>query len=321
MSELPIKYAILGLDNAGKTSILHILQHIYGFEEDIRQLKPTIRIRYTQLKILNRSDVYFWDYGGQASFREDYLKDHKYFENISIFLYLIDVQDELRFSQNVEYLGRILNLIGTESTVNFSKINICFSKSDPDFINSNPHDYSARIEMLKGFFSAAFPKLKIEYYNISIYDIYSILHLILATLNDKMTVLQKLNPYLNDYALATGGLISLLFDSSALLVSEVHGRTIKENESEPLQIQQIINARIRIFKHIEENNLQIGKTSDTTSDLLIESIPLRIEPKDQPSQAFYLLNFYRNPPPIKNEAVMKEKLDALMNYLENLLQR
>ena len=122
-----VKYAILGLDNAGKSSFLQVFRQIYGFEEIIAHIQPTVRIDHIKYQILD-INVHFWDFGGQRSYREQYLREPQSFSNTSILLFIIDVQDEERFSLSMDYLNQILEILKEFGFSSLIPIQICFTK-------------------------------------------------------------------------------------------------------------------------------------------------------------------------------------------------
>ena len=80
-----IKVILSGLDNAGKSSMLIAIRKMYDFEEEARNLKPTIRIDYFRREFLNYK-LNFFDMGGQQKFREMYIKKPIYFEAVDILI-------------------------------------------------------------------------------------------------------------------------------------------------------------------------------------------------------------------------------------------
>ena len=97
----------LGLDNAGKTSIITAIKEKFGYLEKVEQLKPTKLVERDVFRFLNL-EIIRHDFGGQQQYREDYLKNpHKYLANTDIIIYVIDVQDEGRFGESAEYLSHI----------------------------------------------------------------------------------------------------------------------------------------------------------------------------------------------------------------------
>ena len=105
-----IKFVLTGLDNAGKSSMLIVLNKMYQFEEELKKLQPTIRIDYYKRDFLGRH-LNFWDFGGQSKYRERYLQRKVYFESVSQMIYLIDITDPGRIQESVEYLGQILSVL------------------------------------------------------------------------------------------------------------------------------------------------------------------------------------------------------------------
>ena len=63
-----IKVVLSGLDNAGKTSMLVGFKRMYGYEEEIQNLNPTLRIDYYKRDFLDLR-LNFFDMGGQSKFR------------------------------------------------------------------------------------------------------------------------------------------------------------------------------------------------------------------------------------------------------------
>ena len=70
------KIIFMGLDNAGKTSILRIVKRELT-PEATKNLKPTKGLS-TEEFTLNNEKIIIWDFGGQTSFREEYFKHKDY---------------------------------------------------------------------------------------------------------------------------------------------------------------------------------------------------------------------------------------------------
>merc|ERR1711917_186272 len=95
------KHVILGLDNAGKTTILKQLS-----SEDITQVMPTQGFNIKSVQTSGfRLNV--WDIGGQRKIRP-YWRD--YFENTDVLIYVIDSSDVKRFEETEQELQ--VTLIG-----------------------------------------------------------------------------------------------------------------------------------------------------------------------------------------------------------------
>ena len=97
---------VLGLDNAGKTTILKALS-----EEDVSTIMPT---QGFNIKALTQDGfkLNVWDIGGQRAIR-DYWKN--YYENTDGLVYVVDSSDEARLSECKETL---IELLGEEALKN-----------------------------------------------------------------------------------------------------------------------------------------------------------------------------------------------------------
>jgi len=63
------KIGVMGLDNAGKTSIITAITKRFGFEEEISRLTPTRGIARDSFKFLG-IEFSRLDFGGQKIYRE-----------------------------------------------------------------------------------------------------------------------------------------------------------------------------------------------------------------------------------------------------------
>ncbi|KAH8875036.1 ADP-ribosylation factor-like protein [Schistosoma japonicum] len=98
--EQELRILLLGLDNAGKTTLL---KHLAS--EDISQTTPTqgFNIKSVQSQGFKLN---VWDIGGQRKIRP-YWKN--YFENTDILIYVIDSSDKKRFEETGEELLELLS--------------------------------------------------------------------------------------------------------------------------------------------------------------------------------------------------------------------
>ena len=95
-----VKGLMLGLDAAGKTTILYSLK----LNEVIRTI-PTIGFNVENINYKNL-DLTIWDIGGQEKLRK--LWQH-YYENTDLLIYVIDANDRTRFNEASDELHRILS--------------------------------------------------------------------------------------------------------------------------------------------------------------------------------------------------------------------
>jgi len=98
-SKKELRILLLGLDNAGKTTILKSLA-----SEDVSHITPTqgfnIKSVQSQGILLN-----VWDIGGQKSIRPYW---RNYFENTDVLIYVIDSADRTRFEESGIQLAELL---------------------------------------------------------------------------------------------------------------------------------------------------------------------------------------------------------------------
>ncbi len=128
--EEPIKLVMMGLQNAGKTSIVDLIaQEQEKPLTSIPNMNPT---KGVQRITLFDEKVVIWDFGGQGIYRNEYLTHpERYFHMISYFYYVIDVQDYYRIISSFMYFMGVYNLIEIYSPD--AHLVFLFHKTDPDF--------------------------------------------------------------------------------------------------------------------------------------------------------------------------------------------
>jgi len=94
-----MRILLLGLDNAGKTTILKSLA-----SEDISHITPT---QGFNIKSVQSSGILLnvWDIGGQKTIRPYW---RNYFENTDVLIYVIDSADQGRFEESGFQLAELL---------------------------------------------------------------------------------------------------------------------------------------------------------------------------------------------------------------------
>ncbi len=203
------KISMLGLDNAGKTSILYFLDRKFNL---IRKLKPTAKseVKSKTLDLLGLN-LNMWDFGGQTSYRKQYLENKdKYFSNINAVFFIIDIQDRKRAQIAINYLHNIGKIIRNYNP-NLEEIVVLFHKYDPELHDNR--EYREYIESLKEQINSLSLDFEISFYTTSIYDGSNILKSFSDAVITKTGKGRLLENVLKDYTKKT-------FSSAALLLSE-----------------------------------------------------------------------------------------------------
>lgn len=262
------------MDNAGKSSMIVALKKIYNYENDLDELQPTIRVDYYRRQFMGQK-LNFFDMGGQAKFRTSYLKNPHYFDDTDIFLYLIDIQDETRFEESMNYLEMVLNqyldFSSPSSSHSIPQFYIVFSKSDPEYIRFRKTEYEDRKAMIHNLIVSKFTRIKFTYLETSIMEIFSISFAVsfpllqLLNIMDMENLIKKLNiPIAVD---STG-----VFEESGMLLGYYSARTFSPldegyiTSASPLsRIVEGFSYHLSFFKQLKEDNIDVF-----ISDLLQE---------------------------------------------------
>ncbi len=266
MSKKNLKIILAGLDNAGKTSMLVGLRKMYGFESEVHGLKPTIRVDYYRREFLNLQ-LNFFDMGGQQKFRNSYLKRPIYFESVNQLIYLIDIQDELRFDESVEYLGKILDILDKLEYAKDHPIYICFSKADYDFVEENISEYASRVKMIKDLVAKTYPSFTFEFYSTSIYNVYTIVRMISNGIRRYLDSYSHLRDTVESFGNKNEVKQLLVFDNTGLVISDYF-----KGEGEGLELQnkidQIISSHLEFFKQLEDQNLDVTSSRGVDGEFM-----------------------------------------------------
>ncbi len=125
------KIALVGLANAGKTSIKKIFFENWT-KDMVKGLKATIGVEISQkmLEFLGKRFM-IMDYGGQTAFRKQHISRKERWRGISALIYIIDIQDEISFKISFDYLREIWQIV-SETNEKQPKLSIFLHKYDID---------------------------------------------------------------------------------------------------------------------------------------------------------------------------------------------
>lgn len=254
--EKDFKIVLAGLDNAGKSSYLIALRKKYNFWEKVSTLKPTIKIDYSTCNILGKYMLNIWDMGGQAKYREIYIKNRIYFENTDVILFLIDIQDEMRFETSVNYLHELLDIYREMEYK--SEINICLHKFDPEY--KDKEEYNERKNMLIDLIKKVNPDMLFRFFDTSYYNIYSLTKALSTSLN-KIIFLEEINKKLYDFAHKYSCDYAIVFTRQGLIIADYYKEIVDPQEYDK-NIVPKINEDLEFFQELSDERVKIDEKLD-----------------------------------------------------------
>lgn len=169
MEEKPKKkMIILGLDNAGKSTILLTLKQQIGVQR-LAEIKPTKGIETENFESQDAS-YYVWDFSGQQLYREQNLNKPENFKGTDMLIFVIDIQDAARFDNALQFLEKILGVM--QNLKLKCECSVFFHKFDPDLFQSE--DYKKRSTDLRAQLRALFNKypFPLKVFHTSIYTVF-----------------------------------------------------------------------------------------------------------------------------------------------------
>ncbi|NVM01195.1 MAG: 50S ribosome-binding GTPase [Candidatus Helarchaeota archaeon] len=165
----PAKTLIVGLDNAGKTAILHAIQNKLDLNT-FDKLSPTLGVEREMIQRYGMDHILL-DMGGQDTYRKQYIQNaERYFINVEFIMFVIDVQDPKRFEEAQKYFLEIINLL--EVLKEQPEILIIIHKVDPD-IKSKPEIQNS-IQLLKNQYNETLQNKPFDY-DITTFSIFNLI--------------------------------------------------------------------------------------------------------------------------------------------------
>ena len=209
-SHRKLKILLAGLDNAGKSSFLLSVDQKYS---KLLGLKPTHGAKVSSIQALGAT-IFLWDLGGQLSLREKYLsKAHIYLYEADLLFYFIDIRNQSRFEESIEYLENIKEVLRNYDQK--TPIVYIFSKADPDIINSSK--IKNNVEKLVEYLNK---DIQFEIYFTSIFDPFSILRAFstgIAKLSPNRVLIEH---NLHNFCKETKVYLGLLMSRDGLILAE-----------------------------------------------------------------------------------------------------
>ncbi|MFX1238867.1 MAG: ADP-ribosylation factor-like protein [Promethearchaeota archaeon] len=124
------KIVLIGLDKAGKTSIVQSLQGIRSLTA-FNSINPTKGLNSIKFQVMETKYLIL-DLGGQEAYRSSHLKKFdEYTLEANKVIFVIDIQDSKRYDLSVDYLKTITTLL--KKNPKDIELSIFLHKNDPDF--------------------------------------------------------------------------------------------------------------------------------------------------------------------------------------------
>lgn len=224
------KLLLVGLDSAGKTSILNILNEKYN---EMDSIKPTVGIERDQIKVLG-IPIVSWDLGGQYKYREGYLKNLRIFDNADSLFFVLDIWNAPRFEEALHYYADVLTAF--KKLKNNPRIVILIHKVDPN-LRENPKTQQI-LENLRKMFIQESEGLDISIFATSIFDRKSIIEAFSKNLQQILTGLQPFKQILESLVLLLKLDAAILFDEKLMILSDYY----KTKQIEELCLNTIYNS-------------------------------------------------------------------------------
>ncbi|MHA1368279.1 MAG: ADP-ribosylation factor-like protein [Promethearchaeota archaeon] len=204
------KLLLAGLDYAGKTSLLSVLKKNYSV---ISELLPTIGAQRDGVEFFG-VPIITWDLGGQALYRKDYLNDKKsklFFSETDVLFYVIDIQDEDRYDESIEYFSKILDIYDKLSEK--PSIIILFHKTDPNIESLDKLMQNAANLQLKIADISTNHDIAPTFANTSIYDVNSVFNAFSLGIRNISQTAKLINALIEEYCIKTNGIAAALLSS------------------------------------------------------------------------------------------------------------
>ncbi|MHA2007842.1 MAG: ADP-ribosylation factor-like protein [Promethearchaeota archaeon] len=252
------KVIFVGLDNAGKTSIIFLLlREISKFAV----IKPTRNAERRTFEFLGMN-ISEWDLGGHERYRKLYLeKAQIIFRRTDIVIYIVDVQDHDRIVESYLYLSDIIkNLIEMKIE---PPIHIFFHKDDPGLAEREKTKKNDTVTYLKSKIRDIQKYKNFSFYETSVFEISSIVNPMSEILLSLFPRSKVIDNSIQGFAEKSGveG-VEIIDDNSLIIGSWYKNNGIKEilNPLSPYFLR--LNdgfEKIEIFEDQSENHMIVER--------------------------------------------------------------
>jgi GTPase SAR1 family protein len=214
-SHRKLKLIFAGLDDSGKTSFLLSVDRKYS---KLIGLKPTTGASIKSIEALGAT-IFLWDLGGQLKFRRKYIdKAEIYLYEADLIFYFIDIRNESRYDESIEYLLSIKKVL-REFNQNTPIVYI-LSKGDSDILNTG--EIKNNIESIKKKLAEYTTEGSPELFITSIFQIFTILRAFSSGISKLSPNRNLLNHNLRVFSLRTKTYLTLLLSEDGLVLADFY---------------------------------------------------------------------------------------------------
>ena len=247
------KIVVIGLSNAGKTTILRKFGGQIGIK-DLANLTPTKGVQRKEI-VTSDMALILWDFGGQEEYRDVYLSNpEKYFLKVDLVIYVIDLQDSDNYEKSINYFKQILEVFNKLEENPY--ILIFIHKFDPDV--KNDPEIILNVELIKDMIKDVFQETNRFEYDIYFSSIYS------AIANEP-----KFSRYLKNTMQKTATLSDMKMEGMGIVLESTLNGIIRLSESVLAQYNEL-DRRIRTLEiktPVDKGDLKPPPTIELPPDL------------------------------------------------------
>ncbi|MBN2156379.1 MAG: hypothetical protein JW776_10070 [Candidatus Lokiarchaeota archaeon] len=254
------KILLLGLDAAGKTSILQILQRKHS---TIRNLLPTRGVSRQTMDFLGTSMI-CWDFGGQEAYRKMYLARPDLFLESDLIIFVIDVLDSNRYDESLDYLFEIMRLVNEMGDK--PPLIVSMHKFDPD-VQDDEELLRKRANLIDTIATKALDlQYNCKFVNSTIYLRETVEQLFSIAIQEMHTATYMLEKLVQEYSEKINAKALALMTNNSLVLATYSMEPILENII--TQTGLIMQALVDFYKHTGGLKLETDYSMEFTANQL-----------------------------------------------------
>nr|MDO8113648.1 ADP-ribosylation factor-like protein [Candidatus Sigynarchaeota archaeon] len=282
------KILVTGLDNAGKTTLIDLVQN-----KMVKTLsaQPTRGIARREAEIMGHT-IAIHDLGGQEQYRAQYLAQPvKYLDETNAYIFVVDIQDKVRYGVAVGYFEATIGLL--DGLGIHPRMFVLFHKFDHAYqVDYNDPRTRVREEFnaLKDKFTASAQKYNCtidEFFKTSIFEEWSCYAAFSAVWSSIITRLESTQAYLDRLAETIPDVIlALLLDSQGNLLAKKLAAASLDSAVELVELtNKAINALLAFRS--SKIGVSLGETNLVTVNIAGQTVFIRgFESSEKP---YYLI--------------------------------